>query len=329
MTFAEYADRWAAHQRRSERRDTKRARNQLRLHVEPAIGDRKLDEIRPADIVNLCWDLYPGLSANTVTKNIKGYINNVFNHAVFEEACEFNPCASIPPGKLPKRGRKPWPPFERGEVEKLVTDPRIPSDRRMIYGLAFFLMERCGEVCGIRFSDWDRSLKPFGGVTIDSQYQDQPLKGSRDDFVAVRRVPVHPIFEPVLARWKAAGFAETYGRPPRDDDFIVPRLAPDTGKARSHSQVWKALEADMELVDVKKEPGRATHGFRKAFITLACNDDGAGMAPESVIKALSHTSTSREAFESYRRWEWTTYCEAVKCVQLDLAEPGHVLSIAP
>jgi integrase len=301
----------------------------LRLHVDPAIGDRRLDDIRPADIVNLCWDLYAGLSANTVTKNIKGYINSVFTHAVFEEACEFNPCASIPHGKLPKPGRNPWPPFERHEVEQLLTDPRIPPDRRMTYGLAFFLMERCGEVCGIRFSDWDRSLKPFSGVTIDSQYQDQPLKGSRDDYVAVRRVPVHPTFEPMLARWKASGFAETFGRPPRDDDFIVPRLAPHTRQARSRLQVWKALEADMALIGIKKLDGRATHGFRKAFITLACNDDGAGMAPENVIKALSHTSQTREAFESYRRWEWGTYCEAVRCVQLDLSEPSRVLSIVP
>ena len=184
-------------------------------------------------------------------------------------------------------------------------------------------------MCGIRWSDWDRSLKPLSGVTVSSQYQGQPLKGSRDDYVAERKVPVHPLLETMLTRWKAAEFEETFGRAPREDDFIVPRLPPNTRQARSHSMVWKALERDMELVGVEKQPRRATHGFRKAFITLACNDDEAGMALENVIKALSHSSSSREAFERYRHWSWQTYCDAVRCVQVDLADAGRVISIVP
>jgi hypothetical protein len=78
----------------------------------------------------------------------------------------------------------------------------------------------------------------------------------------------------------------------------------------------------MALVGVPKIESRAAHGFRKAFISIACNDDEEGMAPENVIKALSHTSRSREAFESYRRWSWDTYCKAVQCVRVDLSEPG-------
>jgi hypothetical protein len=83
----------------------------------------------------------------------------------------------------------------------------------------------------------------------------------------------------------------------------------------------------MALVGVEKLPGRATHGFRKSFISMACNDDEAGMAPENVIKALSHTSKSRDAFESYRIWTWETYCKAVQCVRVDLSEPGQLISM--
>jgi len=83
----------------------------------------------------------------------------------------------------------------------------------------------------------------------------------------------------------------------------------------------------MALVGVEKLPGRATHGFRKAFISIACNEDEAGMAPEKVIKALSHSSKSREAFESSRQWSWETYCKAVQCVSVDLSEPGQVISM--
>ncbi len=107
----------------------------------------------------------------------------------------------------------------------------------------------------------------------------------------------------------------------------MPGLPPHTNTARSHSQVWKDLENDLALVGVEKLPGRATHGFRKAFISIACNDDEAGMAPENVVKAFSHTSKSREAFESYRVWTWETYCKAVQCVSIDLFEPGQLISL--
>jgi len=328
MTLAEYEDRWAAHKMRTGRRNVKRERNQLRLHIDPVLGRKRPADVTPADIVNLCWDLYDaGLTAGTVTKNLKGTISSVFGRAVFEGVCEINPCALIPRGELPKPGRNPWTPFEPREVERLLTDPRVELDHRMLYRLAFFFIERCGEVCGLKFSDWDRAMTPLGAMTIDTQYQDDPLKGTRDDYIAVRRVPVHPQMQPILAWWRLTGFEQVYRRPPREDDFIVPRLPPFSRQARSHSQVWKALEDDMALVGVQKLPGRATHGFRKAFISMACNDDGAGMAPESVIKALSHTSTSRDAFERYRRWSWETYCKAVECVHVDLSEPGRVLSM--
>ena len=83
----------------------------------------------------------------------------------------------------------------------------------------------------------------------------------------------------------------------------------------------------MALVGIEKLPGRATHGLRKAAISMACNDDEVGMAPENVIKALSHTSRSRDAFESYRRWSWETYCKAVECISIDLSERGQLISL--
>lgn len=57
--------------------------------------------------------------------------------------------------------------------------------------------------------------------------------------------------------------------------------------------VESTLQDDMALVGIEKLPGRATHGLRKAAISKVCNDDEGGMAPENVIKALSHTSRSR------------------------------------
>jgi hypothetical protein len=49
--------------------------------------------------------------------------------------------------------------------------------------------------------------------------------------------------------------------------------------------------------------------------------------PPHTNTALSHTSKSREAFESYRVWTWETYCKAVQCVSIDLSEPGQLISL--
>jgi integrase len=331
IRFAEYVPHWAAVQRQRGRRNVGREQQQLLLHIVPILGRKRPADVTPGEIINLCWDLYNEgegvLKASTITKNLKGSLSSLFSQAVLDRICEINPCMQIPRGALPTPGKNPWPPFEKAEVERLMTDPRIDLDRRMLYRLAFFLMERCGEACGIRFSDWDRTLTPLTGVTVATQYQKQPLKGTRDDHVAKRHVPAHSQLQPILEWWWAEGFESVFRRAPGPDDFIVPRLAPHSDKARSHSTVWKDLEDDMALVGVEKLPGRATHGFRKAFISMACNDDEAGMAPENVIKALSHTSKSREAFESYRVWSWETYCKAVECVRVDMSEPGQLISM--
>jgi hypothetical protein len=79
-------------------------------------------------------------------------------------------------------------------------------------------------------------------MTIDTQYQNQPLKGTCDDYIAERRVPVHPLLQRILQWWWAEGFEMVFRRASLPDDFIVPLVPPHTRQARSHSQVWKPLE---------------------------------------------------------------------------------------
>lgn len=323
-TLTEYLEHFEHAQERKGRRNRARECNQLRRHVLPTFGDRTLHDVSPADISDLLWELYEnGLSAKSIA-NLKGSLSSLYSRAVFERIVDVNPCKMIPNGELPRIGRHSWPKFERHEVERLLSDERIPDDRRVLYASAFFLGLRIGEACGLRFSDWDRTLEPLGGVTIDKQYQGEALKGSRDDFVAARRVPVHPELARILAWWKLAGFRAVYSRSPADEDLLVPRLGQDT-RARSQSQAYKALVADMATVGVPHRPGRATHAFRKAFASMACDDDAGGMANQDVIKALTHTGRSRDVFERYKQWSWGTFCTAVRCVVIDIPAPGQVI----
>lgn len=89
----------------------------------------------------------------------------------------------------------------------------------------------------------------------------------------------------------------------------------------SHSMAWKALEKHMALVGVEKKPGRSTHGFRKAFVSMA----RAGGANPDVIRALTHTGKSRDVLDLYTQWPRESFCEAVQCASVDLPQPEQAI----
>lgn len=310
-THTAYFDRWAAHKARQGRRNVDKERSNLERHVEPTLGHRHLMDVRPKDILDLWWELYGEriLGAKSI-HNVHGSLSSVYSLAQFEELIDINPCKQIPRGEMPKVGDNPWPKFEPEEVAILTADERIRLDRRVLYSLFFFFADREGEGCGFTFEDYDRTCKPLGSIVIDKQYQGEPLKGSRDDYVAVRRFPVHPEAARIIAEWKLSGFASIFGRPPRDSDPIVPN--PATMQARQPNAVYKALIQDEKRVGIEHKKGRATHGFRKAWISMA---RAAGGNPD-VIRALTHNGRSRDILDLYTQWPWETFCATAQLVQL-------------
>lgn len=320
--LAPYIPRWEARKDRSGRRNVKKEARALELHVVPALGRKYLSDIDGNDLLGLYWDLYAdgnGLAAKTI-RNIHAALSSLFGVAQLEKLIDHNPCREVPNGEMPQAGDNPWDRYEPEQLSLLLRDERIRLDRRVLYGLHFWFAAREGEACGFRFSDIDRTAKPLAEITIDSQYQDQPLKGSRDDYIARRRFPVHPEAAAMLAKWRLSGFASVFGRPPRDDDFIVPN--PRDMQARRPNAVYKTLIEDEKKVGVEHRRGRATHGFRKCWISLATV---AGVDRE-LRRVLTHGGRKRDVMELYERWPWETLCEAVQRVQIP--DTAQLISIA-
>jgi hypothetical protein len=310
--LAPYIARWEARKERAGRRNVKKEARALELHVVPAFGRHHLTDVDASDILEHYWRLYDdgnGLSAKTI-HNVHAALSSVFTVAKLEKLVDYNPCREIPGDEMPQVGENPWEKYEPDEVVILTTDERIRIDRRVLYALHFWFAAREGEACGFRFTDCSRLSKPLGTMTIDSQYQDEPLKGSRDDYVATRRFPVHSAAAALLAEWRLSGFESIFGRPPRDDDFIVPN--PRDTKARKPNAVYKALIKDEKRVGIEHIKGRATHGFRKCWISMAA---AAGVDREC-RRMLTHGGRKRDVMEVYERWPWETLCDAVQCVQL-------------
>lgn len=125
-------------------------------------------------------------------------------------------------------------------------------------------------------------------------------EGEACGFIAKRRFPVHPEVAALLARWKLSGFESVFGRSPRDM------------KARKLNGVCKALIEDEKRVGIEHQRGRATHGSRKAWISMAA---AAGVDREC-RRVLTHGGRKRDVMELYERWPWETLCDAVQHVQL-------------
>jgi hypothetical protein len=312
-TLGAYLDHWETWQERKGRRNIKKDRRRLELHVEPTLARSRLTDVTPPELLDLYWKLYDSgegvLGARTI-RDVNGLISSVYSLAVFEGLADYNPATQMPRGSMPKVGDNPWPKYEPIEVAALLTDERIRLDRRVLYSLLFWFADREGEGCGFTFADYDRTPKPLGSIVIDKQYQRQPLKGSRDDYVAARRFPVHPDAAALIARWRLSGFPKFFGRPPRDDDPIVPN--PSTMQARKPNAVYKALIEDEKRVGIEHKKGRATHGFRKAWISMAHDKN----ANREAVRVLTHTGRSRDVLDRYALWSWDKLCETVQLVQL-------------
>ncbi len=305
-----YISQWEAHKERTGRRNVKKESRALQLHIAPTLGRKHLTEVEPSELLNLYRELYNGGLAAKTVRNLHNSLTNVFKRAKFEKLVDYNPCKEVPEDEMPQVGDNPWDKYEPAEVAALLTDERIREDRRVLYALLFWFAAREGEGCGFRFTDYDRTQEPLGCMTIDTQYQDQPLKGSRDDFIAKRRFPVHPEAAAMLAKWRLSGFASIFGRPPRDTDFIVPN--PRDMQARKPNAVYKALIEDEKRVNIEHKKGRATHGFRKAWISMTA----AAKVERECRRVLTHGGRKRDVMEVYERWPWETLCETVQLVQL-------------
>ena len=323
VTLASYVRRWEAQQAVGKRRNVEREVRQLRLHAFPMLGDRPVNRITPPDILRLCWSCYEpdeqrrranGKLGEKSVHNLKGVLSSVFSLAVFEGVADRNPCAQIPRGKLPKIGKQKRPLYNREEARALMTDARIPSDRRMFHTLQGLTGLRVGEVAGLRWGDYDRRTTPLGALHVHCQYDGQPLKTASGADTKARMVPVHPELARLLSEWRSRGFAAVYGRLPTEEDFIIPDRR--TMGARTPSQVTKAPDHDCAAVGIAD---KGTHGFRRYFITYARAD---GASPD-VLERFTHNRRG-EIIDVYTSFEWPTLCRAVSCLKVDLKHGKHI-----
>ncbi|MBW2223155.1 MAG: hypothetical protein JRF54_02860 [Deltaproteobacteria bacterium] len=283
------------------------------------MGSLPVGEIKPLDVLEFSEALVArGEISPKSVRNCIGIVSSIFRLAVLEGAVEVNPVSQTPRDGLPSMGSGGGQTYSRDEALALVMDPRIGRDRRVLSALQFFTGMRIGETCGRRWRDWTFDAKPLGCLRVHTQYDDQPLKTAKTGDAKERMVPVHPELAKVLQCWRGKGFEKVYGRPPGQDDFIVPD--PRNMAARTQSQATKAHKRDAELISV---PNKGSHGLRRFMISAARSSGARG----DVLERITHNARGG-IIDVYTTWEWPALCEAVSCLKVDPdLLPGRIYDI--
>ncbi len=168
-----------------------------------------LDDVKPRHIRDFVFDLRKGPLAPRTIYHVYQTTALLFRAAIIDELIDATPCV-VARGVLPKKVDKDpnWRNeaiYTREEVEQLISDSRIPEDRRVLYALKGLAALRHSEAAGLRWGQYDEQAAPLGALNLAKTKTGVP-----------RRVPVHPTLARVLAEWSwLAGNAPTVGcRPP-------------------------------------------------------------------------------------------------------------------
>lgn len=304
VTLGEYAETWIQRQHDRKLKTAKDMETRMRLHVLPKLGARALEDVRPRDVISFVREVAAGELAPRSVHHVYDVLRSLMRDAQIDEVIVSSPCV-LPPGTLPKK--KDADPtwrigalLTREELEILISDERVPLDRRTYYALIAFCGLRHGEAAGRRWRDYDPLSRPLGRLVVSTQYDDQPLKTEQP-----RLVPVHPTLAAILAEWRLTGFGSYLGRSPKPGDWIVPSRL---GACRSVRHTHSKLQQDLERLGLRP---RRTHDLRRTLITIARADG----ADKEVLRAITHGASS-DVLDMYTSYPWETLCRAISGVRI-------------
>lgn len=313
VTLRRYVKTWNDEREKLGLADTANTKARLERHVLPVIGDMQIADIRARHVVDLIKRLRTGgkLAPKTIY-NVYANLKAVFRDAQIADLIDASPCVLTKYQLGENVDKDPeWRAtalFSRDELERLISDPRVPLDRRVQYALEGIAALRLGEAVGLRWRHYDGAKEPHGQLLIATSYN----KGRTKTKVA-RRMPVHPTLAAILAEWKMQGWPAMMGRIPTADDLLVP-LPPEHAERRrkdrasegmrSKTYVFKRLRDDLAMLKLRHRRG---HDLRRTMISLARTDG----ARKDILELCTHTPRKGSAIDLYTTFPWEALCEEV------------------
>ena len=274
LTLAGWTDAWLVAQKKRMKvpatlRDSEA---RLRTHVLPTLGERLVADLRADDLRELFAGLRVKISAATgrpisqttaarVSEDLRKLLARAEVHLHKLGVHFLSPYRDLEDGDAPTPAANPRDFYRRHEVELLISDPRVPGDRRVFWTLLFCTGMRHDEAAGLRWRDIDWSARPLPLLTLREQAGGRHLKEDKKRRGVRRVMPVHPALRDTLTAWRADGWKRLHGRAPASDDYICPRPT-DARQYRAKRSTLKQIRRDAEAVGVTP---RTTHETRNTF----------------------------------------------------------------
>jgi integrase len=319
-TVTEYAERtWIPMRTKYEVRTVNDETTRLRLYVLPLIGRIRLGDVTTKDIRDVVetFEKKDPTPAPLYVHRVYEAMSGLFRDAAIAGLIPITPCTlSSKRGRgLPEKNFKDPvaqanASYSKDEAEILISEPRIPEWRRVVYAESFILGPRAGETVGLTFDDYDSTAEPLGRIIVTAAYNNKLKRMQVGGKTGVtKHLPVHPTLARILAEWKLRGFEKYTGRRPTGQDLIVPRLKPSRLTGLYHlntGQLNDLLHQDLEMLGMRR---RKLHDMRATFISMALADG----ANKDILKWMTHPPKTRHssAMDGYVRISWQVLCAEV------------------
>ncbi len=331
LNVATYAERWLQRREAKGIKSVKRyERTFVTRYMIPAVVDdsgQRLGDLRLAHVrlrharrLREVMALTTGedgtkLAPRTVD-GICGLLSSILTEAVEDELIDANPLK----GKRQHRKRgevrdkdPEWRGsaiFDRPECSMLMTDERIPQQRRVLYSLKYLAALRHSEAAALRWRHVDRKARPLGKLTIADAYDSIEREESGQTKTGVtRHVPILPELDSILSAWRDA-WGRTYGKMPGPDDLVVPTMYMTNYDA---SHACRKMTADLETLGLRAT-GRNGHALRASFISHVQTDQ----ANRDILKWVTHGQPQSTIMDGYSRFTWDDLCREVAKLKIDL-----------
>ena len=246
-----------------------------------------------------------GLSASTV-RRVYSLLSVIFRDACVRGFVSSTPCIlgseHLPRPSKMETGRRV---MLKDTMRKLCAGS--PIQRSVIYLAGLLTGARAGELCGLRWRDWLRGVRPLGVLNIRQQFHTghgRIEKTTKTDMP--KDIPVHPELARWLAAWRlrwplVAGF-----QPFPDSPIFVTKIKKQHWRADT---LRNSLRKDLDRLGL---PVHTTHDLRHSFITHA----RAGGADRHDLRRITHPSPA-DVLGLYDHPDWVRRCAAVSALKFN------------
>jgi integrase len=314
VTVRRYHERWTRDRIANGLYSAADDGTRITLHALPSIGRLNMEDVRPRHIRDLIKSLRATskLAPRTI-RHVYGALHTMFRDAMVDELIPSNPCI-LKRGELPKKVDKDptWRAgavFTRGELEQLISDERLPTDRRVLYALLGVAGLRFGEAAALRWRNYESTMEPLGRLLIATSWCTSKRKEKGTKTEQPRLVPIHPTLAKILAEWRLGGWQVLMGRAAGPDDLIIPSRR---GAHRSRHHSLELFRQDLDRLGLRR---RRQHDLRRTFISLARTDG----ARKDVLERITHGNRG-DIVDMYTELPWALLCEEVARLRVAVVE---------